>query len=192
MKRLAVFSLVVFAAVNLAFVVPVRHVCGVEVDLKNSPTSYIDWSDHGRLSWNDFKGNAKNWGYVSALTASAIEYKYDCDGEDIAVNAKAIFIPSESWVKKESKNQYILAHEQLHFDITEVYARKLRMRLTKEVKDCDDVYKISKIADKVMEEWKQEQKKYDMETKHSINKEMQAFWLDKVAGDLKVYAAYAL
>jgi hypothetical protein len=186
MKRFAFIGLVIFAAANLAFVLPMR---------KSSPAStgkYMDWSHQKRLSWSDFKGHAKNWGYVSALTASAIEYHYDCDGKNISVSAKAIFIPEESWVKSGSKSEYILAHEQLHFDITEVYARKLRMRLNNEVKDCADVPKISKIADKVMDEWKLEQKKYDMESKHSINREMQVFWLEKVAADLAHYAAYAL
>ncbi len=187
MKQLAFIGLVVFAAVNMAFVLPMNKVSN-----NASPSKYIDWSHHNRLSWNDFKGSSKNWGYVSALTASAIEYHYDCDGQHISVSAKAIFIPDESWVKSGSKNEYILAHEQLHFDITEVYARKLRMRLDKEVNHCDDVHKISKIADKVMDEWKQEQKKYDLESKHSINREMQDYWLGKVAADLELYAAYAL
>src|SRR5699024_5538989 len=35
-------------------------------------------------------------------------------------------IPSESWVKENKKSDYLLKHEQLYFDICELYARKIR------------------------------------------------------------------
>lgn len=187
MRKIAFICVIIFAAVNIAFILPSNKSATEEKE-----TQYIDWAHHDRLEWTNFTGKAKTWSNISALTASAIEYAYECDGHDVHVKAKAIFIPEESWVQHDAKTEYILAHEQLHFDITEIYARKLRMQLKKEVKDCDDIPKIKKIADKIMDEWKQEQKEYDTHTRHSMNKETQAMWLEKVAKDLEYYAKYAL
>lgn len=38
------------------------------------------------------------------------------------------FIPRESWIKPEAYNNLTLRHEQLHFDIAEIYARRLRLK----------------------------------------------------------------
>ena len=40
-----------------------------------------------------------------------------------------IFFKKYSWVKEDWRTPYVLNHEQIPFDITEIYARKLRMAL---------------------------------------------------------------
>ena len=42
----------------------------------------------------------------------------------------AHFYPDKSWVIKEQSSEHILNHEQLHFDITELHARKFRKQLS--------------------------------------------------------------
>ena len=47
---------------------------------------------------------------------------------DFEVNA--FFYPNESWYKPDVCNNLILSHEQLHFDITELHARKFRQMVS--------------------------------------------------------------
>ncbi len=42
----------------------------------------------------------------------------------------AFFDRQRSWVKNEAKLDYVLRHEQGHFDIFEVYTRKIRKALS--------------------------------------------------------------
>ena len=185
MHRTALTYLIIFTAVNFAFVTPsglLQH--------KDSSPSIIDWAETEPLSWHDFKGNVISGRGISALTASAIEYSYECSGQHIDLSIKAIFIPEESWVKEDAKTEYILSHEQLHFDITEVYARKMRKELVRKVIRCSDARKIEPIAQQIIKEWKFQQKQYDIETRHSIKKDVQQLWNEKVEYELNASADY--
>jgi len=79
-------------------------------------------------------------------------------------------------------------HEQGHFDITEIYARKLDNALReynfnpKRFKtDLDEIYK------DIMEEKEELQNQYDLETDYSRSKEKQAEWLKKIQKELAKY-----
>ncbi len=176
MRPIIITYMVLFAVLNFAFVLP-----------KYSMFNYqktISWEQDTPLTWNDFAGQSKNWSNIGALTASAIEYAYECQEGHLDIDVKAIFIPEESWAKSEAMTDHILDHEQLHFNITEIYARKLREQFTKEVNSCNDIYKIESIAEIIINEWKHEQEKYDADSKHSIDREMQSLWGEKVEADL--------
>ena len=69
-----------------------------------------------------------------------------------------------------------MQHEQLHFDITELYARLFRKRLDENIKSTGDLSKISGISNTIMKEWQEEQDDYDNETNHSMNEKKQAEW----------------
>jgi predicted secreted Zn-dependent protease len=84
------------------------------------------------------------------------------------------------------KTDYILAHEQGHFDITEVYARKLNEALS-EYKFNPESFKqdISDIYQKIVDEKEAAQEAYDDETDHSRHRKIQLEWLDKIHGQLE-------
>lgn len=185
MRSIIVTCVILFAALNLAFILP-------KADYNEFKNQVIHWDENSPLSWNDFTGRTKSKTSISALTASAIEYAYECQGNSVNVAVRAIFIPEESWVKMDAMNDYILGHEQLHFDITEIYARKLRKELDSKILTCRDISRIEIIASKIIDEWKEEQAKYDADSKHSMDKELQALWEKKVLQDLVVYQDYAL
>jgi predicted secreted Zn-dependent protease len=90
------------------------------------------------------------------------------------------------------KTSYILAHEQGHFDITEIFARKLHRELLK--------YKFSRrtfrqdvnlIYDRVVKEKEAFQEAYDGQTDHSRNKKLQQEWLERIDRILEDTAPYA-
>src|SRR4051794_27509556 len=83
----------------------------------------IQWSPSKRLDWKDFQGsppaNAKN----AALTSSSILVNFSYNNESLRYTISCHFDKTKSWVR--IKNDHILGHEQGHFDITEIHARKL-------------------------------------------------------------------
>ena len=96
----------------------------------------ISWNDDFKLTWNNFKDTPKKNVDAVALTASGITFEFSLqETENRIVNFEtkvfAHFYPNKSWYLKENATDYILAHEQLHFDMTELYTRKFRQRISK-------------------------------------------------------------
>ncbi|MEM5564640.1 DUF922 domain-containing protein [Psychroserpens sp. AS72] len=152
----------------------------------------ISWSDSKKLSWSDFKGEAERDTNAVAVTASGITFSFSVsqsNGEFVGFNAEAHahFYPEKSWYLKDKGDDHILAHEQLHFDITELHVRQLRYNISK--------VKVSKNIKKVLRHLHEQannklaimQNDYDTQTNNSINKEQQAIWSKFVKAELDTY-----
>ena len=138
------------------------------------------WDASRKLTWADFKGPIPPGAVPAATTASGISYEYSANliHHEVKLDFKvtAFFYPNESWYKPEICDSHILQHEQLHFDISEVFARRMRMKLrntsfTENVKS-----EIRKIYRETIKELEDLQDKYDWETNFSRNPEAQARW----------------
>ena len=162
---------------------------------KSTNDETIAWNSSRKLTWNDFKANPNNESDAVALTASGISFGYSVKTSDkkiveVSTEVKAIFYPNKSWYFKGKSDKQILKHEQLHFDITELYARKFRAQLSKlsmhrhVKKEMDNMHvTINKALNDT-------QKRYDKETNHSLNKEQQKQWeaiIAKALAELEVY-----
>ena len=93
----------------------------------------IEWDASRKLTWEDFRGSVPLDAVPAATTASGISYEYSANLMHHEVyldfEVTAYFYPNESWYTPDSCDAFILQHEQLHFDISEVFARKMRMKL---------------------------------------------------------------
>jgi len=92
----------------------------------------IEWSADRKLTWDDFKGepDTANFPNTLALTNSGFGYESGINMfKDGQVFVQSVFNTNLSWVVPEGRNDYVLRHEQIHFDITEIYSRKLRKEL---------------------------------------------------------------
>ena len=106
-------------------------------------------------------------------------------------DVSAKYFPKLSWSRSPEQSGYILQHEQLHFDITELYARLFRKRLSENVKTARDIQKINTIGKVIMRDWDMEQHAYDRETDHSMNEEKQAEWAFHVKERLDALKEFA-
>ena len=89
------------------------------------------------------------------------------------------------------KTDYILAHEQAHFDITELYARALHKALSEYVFNGKTYQQdISNIYQNIVKEKEAFQEAYDGETDHSRKKRGQIEWLEKIEQLLTETEAY--
>ncbi|MFH4966074.1 DUF922 domain-containing protein [Gaetbulibacter sp. M235] len=155
----------------------------------------ITWRESYKLSWNDFKGEANQSLKAVAITASGINFEYYIKQNafkavSFKTKVEACFFPEESWFKPELVNDYILSHEQLHYDITELYARKFRQQLgqlkvSKTIKN--DLESLQK---SINEQLAVRQNEYDAETNNSINKEAQLLWQQKITKELQTLVSY--
>ena len=151
---------------------------------------HIRWRPERRLNWSDFQARPERGTGMDAQTESGISFSWSCDWRGFEMEAYAMMVPSKSWVKKESK--YLLAHEQAHFDITEVHARKLRKFFGEKRDPCSmGKAAINQGAERILSASFAMQNTYDRETQHGYDEAEQARWLKKIAGMLKELEAWA-
>ena len=141
----------------------------------------IPWRADWRLRWEDFQGEVPEGASAAATTASGISYSYQAEWEgrgSVQVNfvVEAHFYPQESWYKPEVCNDHILGHEQLHFDIAEIFARKLRQRLESQTYSRNIKTEVRRIYQQTVRELSKFQSQYDQETDYSRNRENQLLW----------------
>jgi len=116
------------------------------------------------------------------------ETQWRWDWEEVSVNGEYILMPicyfntSGSW--SNVNDEYILGHEQLHFDIGELFVRKLRKKLMEDPSVLDTSDRLNKLFKKYFNLCVAEQRKYDNETNHSIIKSKQIYWEKKVVSEL--------
>ena len=150
----------------------------------------IPWNASRKLSWNDFKGEPDPHSPNAALTSSNINIEFGYNEEGFQYSIKCSFDQNRSWVR--IKTNEVLAHEQGHFDIAEIFARKLNKmmkayRFNAKTASTD----LNRLYEDVMKQHRQTQTQYDQETDYSRNKPNQEEWLKKIAGDLKGLEAFA-
>ncbi|MEO5947736.1 MAG: DUF922 domain-containing protein [Chitinophagaceae bacterium] len=150
----------------------------------------IKWDDNKRLNWADYKGKPDDSSDAAASTSTYLVIDYSIWQNTMTYKIQSMFSKTRSWGLH--KTDYILSHEQGHFDIAEVFARKLHKKMS-EYKFNKRTYQksLGNIYDEVVEEKTEMQNDYDRETRHSINKVKQAQWLRKIKKLLEEYEDYA-
>lgn len=155
-----------------------------------SPASLIQkrntlvWQQGYLLKWSDFKGVSDTLVPYSASSSTGMGIHYTLtDGGQLlksTVQIQANFYPSYSWYKAKDTTNWVLAHEQNHFDITELHARFLRKAIwefdfsSASKNELDSIYKAVELARKEMQEL------FDAETRHSILKIEEKRWEQEV------------
>jgi len=153
----------------------------------------IQWTASRRLTWLDFKSQPDRNATNAALTSSKIVFNYSYgDEKGFTYHINCVFDKTSSWGKV--KTDYILSHEQGHFDIAEIYARKLNKALRHYSFNVKSSPKeVPVLYQQIMKEEGALQNQYDSETDFSRDRPQQAIWLDKIQHDLdrlKEYASY--
>jgi hypothetical protein len=157
----------------------------------------LTWAEHPRLSWNDFHGRARrNTGEPSAVTATGFRVQLECREGTLDIHVEAEFYGNSSWVKEARKSVELLRHEQVHFDITELYARKLRKAIREARIGCEDDRRAEAAGKKIFEqldrEWEREEKEYDAETRDGTDLVRQKEMSEMIASELAELSGFRL
>jgi hypothetical protein len=150
----------------------------------------VEWNATRRLTWEDFKAAPDPASSNAALTSSSINVEFGYDDQELQFTIKCRFDKNKSWVRV--RNAEILAHEQGHFDMAELHARKLNKALKGYKFNSKTVSEdVNRIYDSVMTLHHAAQSEYDKETDFSRNKEKQATWQKKIADEIQQLKAFA-
>jgi len=149
----------------------------------------IVWSPK-RLAWTDFREVVTYDKYYRKLAKTRWYMHYQERDDSLTnekhINVAATFICNHSWVRKTSTNNYVLlAHEQLHFDITEIFARRLRKELSSLKGGEALARRIEKIKSKTFSKLHNMQADYDLETAGGNKPDMQKWWYDFIVKNLQ-------
>lgn len=140
----------------------------------------IAWSDVKVLQWSDFKGSPNASDSWAASSSTGMSQAYELDGNGFlnlsGTTVTAHFYPEYSWVLHQEKTKHLLGHEQTHFDITELYARKLRARIDEFKFTSNSKEEIRALYAEVEIERVAMQQLFDSETNHSMNHMKEIAW----------------
>ncbi len=152
----------------------------------------ISWHPKRKLTIGDFKGSKEDRPFL-AVTSSQIRLRwvqYPTEKYATCI-AEAWFSCQNSYFTEHTDSVETLAHEQLHFDITELHARKLVKRIADEIKDLADLQvKGQKLLDETYSSMGVMQDKYDSEVYPDPAK--QAIWSQKIRDELEAMKMYEI
>jgi len=156
----------------------------------------LSWNAGEKLKWSDFKATPDRSHPYAAITYSGMSYGFSADvvNGEVSVDYKinCFFVSNKSWVKRRYLGDVeLLKHEQLHFDITELFTRKFRkelstMNFSEKVKS-----EIKVVYQRITNEKVSVQKQYDLETDHSKNEQAQKAWQLKIDSELQKLLEFA-
>jgi len=142
----------------------------------------IQWSAK-RLTWNDYLAKPGTYDDAAAITSTALGIEYHVKDNVLSYKITCLFSKTKSWGRY--KSEYILSHEQGHFDITEIFARKLAKAMDEyDFKSKTFRTDLDNIYQRIMKEKEDYQELYDRGTDYSRDKKMQAEWLKKIEEEL--------
>ncbi|GAA4892024.1 hypothetical protein GCM10023311_15560 [Flaviramulus aquimarinus] len=158
----------------------------------------MPWNASNKLEWKDYKGTLN----PEIIAYASTSYKIDIIPENVIVDLNdyivnyqdltvvANFYKNHSWTV--SNDVELLNHERLHFDIAELFARKIRKRFS-ELKNSGEK-RFARYQNEYNALWQScrvFQKKYDSETNHGAKKNESGIWYKKVAALLENFKNFA-
>ena len=154
-------------------------------------TEKIAWNETRQLTWEDFRGTPKSGANFVASTNSGMSFSFSYTEKNgkrtMQHNVTCNFYPEQSWFKPGKVSEYILKHEQTHFDISELHARILRKRIAEAEFSKNIKEEIGELYQKTELERQNLQNQYDLESDHSKNKKEEYRWRQHIANQLKAY-----
>jgi hypothetical protein len=148
----------------------------------------IPWQKDRLLTWKDFQGTPPDGSGSDAATQSYIKYQYYHVMRDtthvLSFKIQCLFNVQQSYKHKGHTNKDLLSHEQLHFDITELYARRLAYALNHTTYTANYLGEMSAIYKKIFDECRDIQTKYDTQTIHSREYGYQFIWVQHIHKEL--------
>lgn len=160
--------------------------------LKVDTTAYIEWADDLYMNWKDYRFRERRHSDDSgmALTSVIHSVRGGIIKDKPRFEVKVLFVKKDSWTT-DSTSITLLAHEKLHFDIAELYGRKIRKQIDELFKQGERDLKIyNKYVKQLLGDFKRFSQNYDRETRHGKDFDQQKAWFDVVYSELdrlKVY-----
>jgi len=166
----------------LLFILPVFCLIGAD-----NPVNLIYHDNDYLLRWKDFKGTPEG-GYESYSAMSYVGFRMGYKGtakmDSLQFVVEAFFNPDRSW-RRVDTSAHLLEHEQIHFDIAELYTRKLKEQLSLATLQYSNYQSTVKTLEgTIRKDMNRADSLYDADTDNSMNREKQQLWRKNIAEDL--------
>ncbi|MBP6680227.1 MAG: hypothetical protein KA166_03490 [Saprospiraceae bacterium] len=173
----------------------------VSTGLFSQQLPFVDYAAVTSFNWSLFKGKVniqhlnEMGDNTQAVTVSSLSYTADAITDRSAtLKVVAQFNPNESWTRYPNmeRQEIALDHEKRHFDITEIYARKIRKAIatghftSKHFSDA-----LNTLFKDFTSQHRAEQNKYDFETMHSMDAVQQKKWNKWIDEQLEALSDYS-
>lgn len=153
----------------------------------------IFWNENRKLVWADFQSKTKpNASQAAATTFCGISYLLDSSTKkftDKQVAIASFFVPSKSWAHTDHRTEIVLMHEQSHFDIAELFARRFRKLISDKTLD---VKSLQKYYNQVYEDYKDYQQDYETVTNHGRIRDKQYEYSRKIDQQIEELSAFKI
>ncbi len=140
----------------------------------------IKWDEKEPLTWKDFIAPVDNNSKHYANTKTSVNYQYQLHFHNnmysLTFKVECVFLPNGSWCKPTKQTNGLLKHEQLHFDIQEIFARKLLSTFNAKNYTANYQVEVKSIYDSIALQATAMQRKYDIETNYGELPKAQAKW----------------
>lgn len=156
----------------------------------------ISWQPERKLTWDDFKGIVPHDANDNTAAVTFCGIGFETNKVTTTNKAKVFvyntFYTDQSWVRGDEKMPEILAHEQGHFDLCEIYTRKLRSKIAAATLNVNNLRAtLEHIYESVNNEYEARQQAYEDETHHGTLAAQQQKWLLTIAQELRETTSYA-
>jgi len=142
----------------------------------------IYWKEDRKLTWEDYKGDPP---LTRTAARTYVGFSFNVISLDPITNigiyqVKSFFVSDSSWVQPGLWHRTdLLEHEQLHFDLAELYATQIRNLIVgKTPSEAKSIYKV------MLPQYRQRQRDYDFETRHGIKEIEQKHWNQMISEEL--------
>lgn len=172
----------------------------------------IEWEERSKINWEDFRGEIGTFPkrYVgtndpNAVTTTHIEANWNirevnsivCQFQITAISATGVFEKNNSWVHENEKTDYLLEHEQGHFDISEIAAKIFEQAMLYKIFPCPSENYSASQANSIIRDIIENtqininmQRNYDIETNGGKIESIQKHWNLKIKTDLAGYSPF--
>jgi hypothetical protein len=136
----------------------------------------IEWGQP--ITFRDFESRPMETDTAVANISVTILLGYSSASDgNLTFRVVAVMDKDKSWIKAKFRNNHaILKHEQGHFDIAHIYAKKLEAGVKGKRYTKHDVQALHKIYDDYLEQMNAVQVRYDKETKGGMDPIAQSKW----------------
>ena len=159
---------------------------------------FIYWDENRPLKWSDFKGPYPKHSKITVAANTFSDFNHNAwkEKDHYLFRVRALFRTDGSYtIFNDGEDPYTLKHEQYHFNITEIYARKMRKDITDSIhllNKWDENKYINYFVIKYYWVKDKAQKKYDEETTivNGIDTLKQKQWEETIDVELTKLSAY--
>src|SRR5581483_740765 len=167
---------------------------------ESRPVPVIPWASSRKLTVGDFKGKVPASASNGSISQVSIQVSSLCEEGIAHLDVQAIFDPNLSWWRDPLPNLWrdldapfaasadrgssLLAHEQLHFDLTELWARRMSAALEALGPVCGTPAaeaSVNKTVADIEKRWREEQQRYDRQTNNGLDARQQKAWQIRTA-----------